>query len=59
MTPTEIAALLIFVPALVFFVFKSGFSTGAEKMLNALHASGWLTQAAIKELDLQTAEEED
>jgi len=59
MTATEIAALLVFVPALVFFVFRSGFSTGAEKMLQALHASGWLTQAAVKEFDLQAVEDED
>lgn len=59
MTAIELLALFVFLPTMIFFVFKSGFTTGAENMLKALHASGWLTQAAIRELDLQDAVEEE
>jgi hypothetical protein len=57
MTATEVLAIFVFLPAMIFFVFKSGFTSGAEKMLMSLHASGWLTQAAIRELDLNEEEE--
>jgi hypothetical protein len=59
MTAMEVLAIFVFLPAMIFLVFRSGFTTGAENMLKALHVSGWLTQAAIRELGLQDAAEEE
>ena len=52
MSPTEFAALMIFIPALVFFVWRAGVEWGASALLQGLHEDGYLTQEAQKELEL-------
>lgn len=56
MSPTEFVALMIFIPALVFFVWRAGVQWGASALLQGLHEDGMLTPAAQKELDLPDLE---